>query len=305
MKIMLMLLFLAIYPSNQTDDISLTFQGEKVKVINRSEYALPPFDKSMINQKKYNQLIESLETEIYKEPINASFDKNGSLISEQMGHALNREKFREVFYTKFYKNGATSMEIPIKTLYPKVDSELLASISTKRISLYITYFNSRNKERTHNIFLASEAINNFVVFPGETFSFNNVVGKRTIEKGYLSAPIIVKGELAEGVGGGICQVSSTLFNAVDKAGVKIIERYSHSRRVPYVPPNRDATVSWYGPDFTFQNRHTQPLLIRSKVVGGQLIIVILSSDTFEHYKREVPSAPHELPKEIHTSGDNF
>ena len=63
MKIMLMLLFLAIYPSNQTDDISLTFQGEKVNVINRSEYALPPFDKSMINQKKYNQLIESLETE--------------------------------------------------------------------------------------------------------------------------------------------------------------------------------------------------------------------------------------------------
>jgi vancomycin resistance protein YoaR len=304
MKMILTLLLLAMHPSNLTDDISLTFEGEKINVIHRSEYALPPFEKSMIDQEKYNQLLKTLETEIYEEPIDASFDKYGNLVSEQMGHMLNREKFREAFYTKFYSNGSASIEIPIKTVYPKVDSELLASISTKRIGQYITYFNSRNKERSHNIFLASEAINNFVVFPGETFSFNNVVGKRTIEKGYLPAPIIVKGELAEGVGGGICQVSSTLFNAVDRAGVKIIERYSHSRKVPYVPPNRDATVSWYGPDFTFQNHHTQPLLIRSKVIGGQLIIVILSSDTFEHYKREVPSAPHELPNEVHISGDN-
>ncbi|MFP3440966.1 VanW family protein, partial [Pantoea sp. SIMBA_133] len=118
-----------------------------------------------------------------------------------------------------------------------------------------THFRKNNLERTSNIELAAEAINNTVVFPGETFSFNQTVGKRTKERGYLPAPIIVKGELSEGIGGGICQVSSTLFNAVDQAGVQIIERYSHSRSVPYVKPGRDATVSWYGPDFSFRNHN--------------------------------------------------
>ncbi|WP_345840752.1 VanW family protein [Bacillus sp. P14.5] len=162
-----------------------------------------------------------------------------------------------------------------------MDSELLERIKRKRISHYVTYFNSRNKERVHNIKLASDAINNQVVFPGETFSFNQIVGKRTVSKGYLPAPVIVKGELSEGIGGGICQVSSTLFNAVDRAGVKILERYSHSRRVPYVPPKRDATVSWYGPDFTFRNQHNQPLLIRSVVTGGQMIIMVFSSEDLD------------------------
>lgn len=120
--------------------------------------------------------------------------------------------------TYFYDNRPAEIEVPRLTVYPKVDSEVLADIRTQQIGRYVTYFNSFNKERSHNISLATEAINNHVVFPGETFSFNKVVGKRTAERGYLSAPVIVKGELAEGIGGGICQVSSTLFNAVDKAG---------------------------------------------------------------------------------------
>lgn len=294
-------LLLTFITNNISEDLSLSFEGEEIKSFHRSEFALPPFEETIIDQGKYNHLIETLETKVYEEPIDASIDEYGDLISEKMGHRLNRKKFKEAFYEYYFSKGSASLEIPVQTVYPRVDSELLSSIRTKKISQYITYFNSRNKERTHNIHLASEAINNYVVFPGETFSFNAVVGKRTIEKGYLPAPVIVKGELAEGVGGGICQVSSTLFNAVDRAGVKIIERYSHSRRVPYVPPNRDATVSWYGPDFTFKNRHNQPLLIRSKVIGGQLVIVIFSSETLDIKKKEVPSAPEILPKEVNTN----
>ncbi|WP_062047010.1 VanW family protein [Bacillus sp. JCM 19034] len=120
-----------------------------------------------------------------------------------------------------------------------------------------------------------------MLFPGEVFSFNTTVGKRTIERGYLPAPIIIRGELSEGVGGGICQVSSTLFNAVDLAHLKVIQRYSHSKQVPYVPPGRDATVSWYGPDFSFQNNYNQPILIRSFVSGGQMTISLFSSDDID------------------------
>ncbi len=85
--------------------------------------------------------------------------------------------------------------------------------------------------------MAAEAIDNHVVFPGESFSFNETVGERTKEKGYQRAPVIIEGELAEDIGGGICQVSSTLYNAVDIDGMEIVERYSHSRSVPYVRPD--------------------------------------------------------------------
>ncbi|MNG07089.1 VanW like protein [compost metagenome] len=114
----------------------------------------------------------------------------------------------------------------------------------------------------------------------------------------MRAPVIVKGEVSEGIGGGICQISSTLFNAADRAGLQIVQRYSHSRNVPYVPPGRDATVSWYGPDFVFKNRYSQPILIRAFVYGGQVSISIFSSEAVDHEPRQVPSASKKLPEEI-------
>jgi len=279
--IILTLLLLMTQPVELSDNLSITYNGKEIKSLHRSEIAISPFQQDFIDEAKFNELTDSLESEVYKEPENASLDQHGLIISEKMGHKLNRKLWKELFYTRYFSQGPATIEIPTETLYPKVDSELLSSIKNKIVGQYVTFFNSRNAERTHNIKLASEAINNYVIFPGEIFSFNSVVGKRTVEKGYLPAPVIVRGELSEGIGGGICQVSSTLFNAVDKAGVKILERYSHSRRVPYVPPNRDATVSWYGPDFTFENEYNQPLLIRSKVIGGQLMVIIYSSDTFQ------------------------
>nr|WP_237706217.1 VanW family protein [Ornithinibacillus scapharcae] len=89
----------------------------------------------------------------------------------------------------------------------------------------------------------------------------------------------MRGELSEDIGGGICQVSSTLFNAVDMNGITIVERYSHSRRVPYVPPGKDATVSWWGPDFSFKNELSHPILIRSKAKDGRLAIRIFTSES--------------------------
>lgn len=186
----------------------------------------------------------------------------------------------------------------MKKVYPNVDSELLSQIRVKKIGQYTTYFNSNNKERSHNLLLSSKAINNHVIFPGETFSFNQVVGKRTKEKGYLRAPVIVKGELSEDIGGGICQISSTLYNAVDRAGLTITERYSHSKRVAYVPPGRDATVSWYGPDFRFTNKYNQPVLIRSQIYGGTASVSIYSSEDINVTPRKIPHASKMLPEEV-------
>jgi vancomycin resistance protein YoaR len=297
MKSILSVLFIGLAITH-SGNLTLKHNGNVLENIHRSDYDKIPFEQVMVDTRQLHSLMNKLEKKVYVKPINASFNPHGKLISEKAGQMLDREEFIHQFYTYYFQQGETVLDIPLKSIYPKVDSELLSSIQSKQIGYYITYFNSHNKERTHNIRLAANAINGQVVLPGEAFSFNKAVGKRTSEKGYMKAPIIVKGELSEGIGGGICQVSSTLFNAVDKVGVNIVERFSHSRRVPYVPPKRDATVSWYGPDFVFKNPHSQPILIRANVYGGQLIVRIFSSERLNDHSKTVPNAPSKLPVEI-------
>ena len=252
----------------------------------------------MVDYEKYSKFIKQLDQKVYREPINAVLNDHGSIVPGRVGYKLYQQAFMEKFYAYFYGQGPSKIEVPEMNIYPKVDSELLAHISTQQLGQYVTYFNSSNKSRSHNISLSAKAIDNHVVFPNETFSFNQVLGMRTRNKGYKSAPIIVKGELSEGVGGGICQVSSTLFNAVDRAGLQIVQRYSHTRSVPYVPPGRDATVSWGGPDFRFQNQYNQPILIRAKRYGGSMIITLYSSDVINSKLRKIPKAPSRISKEI-------
>lgn len=293
-------LLLFAQPVDLPDSLTVTQQGQTIAIVNRVNFTLPLPGTPLIDDKKYNQFIEKLDQQIYRDPINARINDQGRIVPGQVGYRLFRKEFKEQFYAYFFGNGPTKLEVPELDIYPKVDSELLAHIRIQQISQYVTYFNSNNKSRSHNISLAAKAIDNHVVFPNEIFSFNQVVGKRSKDKGYMSAPIIVRGELSEGVGGGICQVSSTLFNAVDRAGLQIVERYSHSRRVPYVPPGRDATVSWYGPDFRFQNKYNQPILIRAKKYDGSMIVKLYSSDVINYEVKKVPMAPSRLPKEINT-----
>ena len=281
---------LVIQPATISETLTINNQGETIVKIERENYTVPIPGQSLIDTEKYLQLVNKLDKLTYEEPKNAYINNHGMVVEGQLGRKLYRKAFTDVFFTYFYERGTSTIEIPMLTLYPKVDRDLLLNIRVKQIGQYTTYFNANNKARSHNIKLAAEAINNHVVFPQETFSFNRVVGKRTKERGYMRAPVIVKGELSEDIGGGICQVSSTLFNATDRAGLKIIERYSHSKSVQYVPSGRDAAVSWYGPDFSFTNAYRIPLLIRAKAIRGQMIIQIFSSDEIDYEPRAVPEA---------------
>ncbi len=280
--------FLFIPQANLPNNCTITSKGQPISIVNRADFVLPVPDLPLLDSNKYNEFLNRLDSLVTKEPKNAALDKHGNIIPEQTGCRIFRRVFTNQFYSFYYNKGPLTIETPLLTIYPKVDSELLGHIRSKRIGRYITTFNAGNKERTNNIRLATNAINNYVIFPGEIFSFNRVVGKRTAGKGYLKAPVIIKGELSEDIGGGICQVSSTLFNAVDNAGLQVIERYSHSRKVPYIPSGRDATVSWYGPDFTFKNKYNQPILIQAKTVGNKLVIKLFSSDVIEYTPKKVP-----------------
>ncbi|TXK72775.1 VanW family protein [Paenibacillus sp. N3.4] len=286
-------------PTQITNDIN----GKNFADVDREHYAIHLLDVPMVDNVRLDRLADDIAKKIYRKPVNAIINDAGSIQKEAAGTQLNRQAFIEQFYKHFYEEGPLKFEVPELTVYPKVDSELLASIRVFPIGHYVTYFNSNNKFRFINIKLAAQAINNYVVQPGETFSFNRVVGVRTRERGYMPAKVIVRGEFSEGIGGGICQISSTLFNAADRAGLQIVERYSHSRSVPYVPSGRDATVNWGGPDFSFKNNYNQPVLIRAQALPGRIYITITSSDVINYKPRHIPSASEELPEEIHAGTD--
>lgn len=279
------------YQPPASDSLTVTLEGQPVMTVNRLDYTVGNTGIPIMNTNKYNQLLEDLNELVSIPPKNAALDIHENIIPERIGSTLNRKVFSEQFYDYFLGHKMRQLEIPVLSVYPRVDSEILSEIRSKRIGRYITSFNPRNSRRVKNIQLATEAINNSVIFPGETFSFNHVVGKRTVAKGYLKAKVIVRGEYAEDIGGGICQVSSTLFNAVDSAGLKIVQRFSHTRHVPYIPPGRDATVSWYGPDFVFKNSYNQPVLIRAKTIGNLLVILVYSSEIMEYTPRKIPFPP--------------
>ncbi|MGO4106160.1 VanW family protein [Paenibacillus sp. YAF4_2] len=283
-------------PITTSGQLTIEHQGKQLASIDRQDYGLP--GTSFLNITKYNQLQTKLEKIVNVPPANAYIADRGNIVPEKPGYMLDHDQFAKLFYAYFFNNKPSNIVVPLAQVHAKVDSELLASIKEKPIGHYVTYYNSNNKNRSHNISLAAKAISNAVVFPGETFSFNQIVGPRTVEKGYLSAPIIVRGELSEGVGGGICQVSSTLFNAIDSAGLKIVQRYSHSRHVPYVLPGRDATVSWDGPDFVFRNEYNQPVLIRAFAGSGRVFVSVYSSELIEYKHRVIPSMSKKLPEEI-------
>lgn len=170
-----------------------------------------------------------------------------------------------------------SVELPVEVTesqyvleeVPKLDEVILAS--------YTTYFDNGVTGRAKNIELSAAAINNVILGVGDVFSYNEIVGPRTVEAGYQKAMEIVNKELVEGIGGGICQTSSTLFNAVDQVGVEYIEWHHHSISIGYVPVGRDATVSYGGLDFRFKNNKDVPLLIKAYVNGGSITVEVRTS----------------------------
>lgn len=285
MKIIFLTILLSIAsPESKQDQLIVTEKGETIGTFERAHYSIPHLDPDFINISNLNKILHTLDEKVIQDPINATIDDQGEIIDGKPGISLDRDKSILLFHRFFYEKGPMQQEVPKKKNYPKVNSELLAEIKVNNIGSYVTYFKETNKERSHNIRLSTEAINNHVVFPNDEFSFNNVVGERTKEKGYMKAPVIVKGELSEDIGGGICQVSSTLFNAVDLKGIQTVERYSHSRSVPYVPKGQDATVSWWGPDFVFKNNYNRPILIRATARDGKMEINIYSAEDVR-YKR--------------------
>lgn len=172
----------------------------------------------------------------------------------------------------------TEIRVEFTRVAPAVTGESLSSILYRDVLGTYSTAHTNNANRNNNLKLACKALNGLILYPGETFSYNQTLGERTTEKGYLPAGAYSSGGVVESVGGGICQVSSTLYYAVLKADLKIVYRANHGMTVAYVPLGLDATVDWGLVDFKFKNSSNYPIKIEAYVSGGYVTIKIIGTD---------------------------
>ncbi len=191
---------------------------------------------------------------------------------EQLGIKVQEARALDVV-RRALLSGQVLIPLPVDVDRPQVTTADVGRIDTL-LSSYTTQFNPGKRDRTHNLKLATQAVNGVILKPGQVFSYNARVGPREINTGYRNAPIFVRGNLEPGIGGGICQVSSTIYNAVLLAGLRIRERSHHSRTVPYVRPGRDATVAYGLRDLKFENTNANPIGLIAVVKGSLLNVYI-------------------------------
>ncbi|WP_165916189.1 VanW family protein [Marinisporobacter balticus] len=236
------------------------------------------------DHEKLDAIIYDIQCAIDKQTKDATIKKkNGQFFiqDEEVGLQLNPEKTKGIFEEalKTYKiQNEIRVELPVETISPKITSESLSTIHDL-LGTYSTKFNANNASRTENIRLAAKTMNGTVLMPTEVFSFNEVVGPRSKEQGYQTAHVIFKGELVDGLGGGVCQASSTLYNAALLSNLEMVERYKHTIPSTYVPKGRDATVSYGVLDFKFKNRFAYPIYIESYVQNNVMQVKIYGHKT--------------------------
>lgn len=191
---------------------------------------------------------------------------------------------------------ARSVALRTRRVPAKITTAKAQSMGIReRISRYTTTYSASNKPRVSNIHTLADAIDGTLIAPGGTFSFNDTVGPRTAAKGYQEAPAIVDGKLVPQLGGGICQVGTTLFNTVFESGLPVVERHNHSFYISHYPRGRDATVSWGGPDLKFKNDTAHWLLLVTGYSDSSLTIALYGTNPGYEVESVVGAWENERP----------
>lgn len=236
--------------------------------------------KEVLDGQNVEQFAEEMEEKFDKPMIPARLAPDGRMIPGQSRVVFDKKKLIEQLGN--IKAFQTEVKLPITETAPNVTAEALQNIDKSVLASYKTTFNPTVAGRTTNIELSANEINQIILGPGDRFYYNLIIGETTLEKGYQKAMEIVNKELVEGIGGGICQTSSTLYNAIDKAGLGVLELHHHSKQVGYVPKDRDATVSYGGKDFKFMNTKDYPVMIKTILdkKAGSLEVQVTTAPKF-------------------------
>lgn len=186
-----------------------------------------------------------------------------------------------VSLTDELKDSAADRVVELRTrrVEPRVTTDKARAMGiSERIATYTTTYESSNKPRVNNIHTLGDAIDGTLIEPGGVFSFNEAAGERTAAKGYQEANAIVNGKLVPQLGGGVCQVGTTIFNTVFESGLPVVERRNHSFYISHYPKGRDATVSWGGPDFKFRNDTKDWVLVSVSYTGSSITVSLYGTD---------------------------
>jgi vancomycin resistance protein YoaR len=242
-----------------------------------------------------NNDVKKIANKINQEPMDAKvLFGSGSfkVTSEKKGIRVNEEKLSELIKTAIRPEGADeNIVVPIEEVEARIKADMLSKINTK-LSGFSTAFKLSDSNRTGNIKIAAKALDGTVILPGEVFSMNKTLGPRVASKGYLEAPVIINGSLTPGLAGGICQVSSTLYNSVLLGNFEIVERRPHGLKVGYVDAGRDATISGDVIDFKFKNTTSYPVYIQTVVSGATISVNIYGA-------KEGPSRSVKIVSEVY------
>lgn len=230
--------------------------------------------------------IEKIHDEIYKEAQDAYIEEDRTKVYSHVNgidFAITIEEAKKIL-----EEEKEEYIIPLKITIPnKTIDSLGEEAFPNKLSEFTTRYDASNKNRSINLGLASEKVNGTIVLPGEVFSYNKIVGERTIAKGYKEASIYSGGKVVPGIGGGICQLSSTLYNTVLYANLEITNRSNHRFLTSYVQEGRDATVSWGTIDFCFKNTRSYPIKIVSTVNNGIVRVGIYGIKEENEYEVEI------------------
>ena len=222
--------------------------------------------------------LDKIYSEIHTEPKDAYYTQNPFTLYphvDGVDFAISMEEAK-----KLLEEDKEEYVIPLKITHPAVTTDKIGSEGfPDLLGEFSTTYNAGATARTTNLKLASNKINNTVVMPGETFSYNKVVGKRTVAAGYKEAPAYAGGKVVNDIGGGICQITSTLYNAVILAELEVTERSNHSMIVTYVKPSMDAAIAGDYKDLKFVNNQDVPIYIEGYTSGKNVYFNIYGEET--------------------------
>lgn len=236
----------------------------KIKDVNK-KYDIVTIPTEEVEPDEIN--LEQIRNEIYKEPQDAYVSKNPTTVHTHVNgvdFAISMEEAQKIL-----EEDKEEYVIPLKITIPdKTLEDLGEEAFPDELGTYTTRYDPTNLNRSNNISISAKKIDGTIVMPGETFSYNQVVGERTIAEGYKEAGAYAGGKVVQDVGGGICQTSSTLYNAALYANLEIVDRSNHQFLTSYVSAGRDATVAWGSIDFHFKNNRTYPIKIEASAENG-------------------------------------
>ncbi|WP_315079506.1 VanW family protein [uncultured Clostridium sp.] len=217
------------------------------------------------DEEKLKTYEEMIKNKVEEAPKDATLSINGnsfSVVDEVVGKSINMDEFDKKLKQAITEhiNEEIVVSMDLETVQPKITSKDLSKINGI-IGSYSSNYGSSSEGRSTNIDISTKAINGVVLMPGDVFSFDEIVGPRTVERGYKEAATYVGNKVEPGIGGGICQVSTALYRAVMHANIRSVERRNHSMSVGYAKPGLDATVSYGDIDYKFKNPYDSPIYI--------------------------------------------